>query len=209
MLEKSSDGKLRWTHVTHLYREFGNLIAVIKAMLLAFFIAFAIVLLISIWGIEFRTFLSLCNVWGMIFIGVVALSIMGFYLWGWANGGLYEREYLMDEIGLECKRIVHKPWRMKLLRAITWVVLLMPGKASQKLILRRIVFDTDKPLKMYFSKLSDVSGNEAKGTISVNAGEGLNEIFVPKEDYAEVMAFLTSLLDGKNTRKRRSSKRSI
>lgn len=192
MLEKNIDGKLHWTHITYLYREFDALIASVKAMMLASFITFVVVILLTVWDAHIRTIFSLCNVWGMIFTGVVVLTIMGFYFWGWANGGVHEREYFMDENGLECRRIVHKAWRMKLLRAIAWILLLTPGKVSQKMLIRRLVFDNDKPINIDFALLSSVSGDEAKGKISITAGEESTEIFVPREYYADVMSFISS-----------------
>ena len=126
------------------------------------------------------------------------------FVWAWANGGVDEWVYEMDKSGIRGRKIVHKPERMKVLRALAWIAMFFPAKPGQKMALRNLLYDkSEKEKHVDLVMLKGVSGDEKKGKISIDTFNGATEISVPHDDYAEVLEFIVSRLPKKKNGKQR------
>ena len=120
------------------------------------------------------------------------------FIWAWANGGVDEWAYEMNKSGIRGRKIVHKPKRMKVLRALAWIAMFMPAKPGQKMALRRLLYDnSEKEKHVDLVMLRGVSGDEKKGKISIDTFNGATDIFVPLDDYAEVLEYIEGRLPKK------------
>ena len=185
------DGSFVWTYVRRMYRDWGSLKTVLKAFALTIAICFLFVA--GIVGCESRKvgedLLVQCKIWGLILLGFESLALVSYFMWAWANGGVDEWEYRMNDSGIRGKKVVRKAWRMKLLRGFAWILMLFPAKPSQKMAMRRLLYeDADKTVEISFAGVKEVSGDEASGKIAFQTSGGTQELLVPPEDYAEIFA---------------------
>ena len=207
-MTRNDNGTFTWTHTTNLYREWSNLKAVFIALGITVGICFVLVNLLCIGSMSKDFFLFQCKLWGYILGGGILLSIIAYAIWAWANGGVHEREYTVDGKGIKERRIVHCPGRMKFLRGFTWIMLLMPGRPNQKMAMRGLLHDTsEKGIKVDFAKVKTLVGDRAAGTITLQTKSGQKEIFVPREDYAEILDRITKHLP--KAKGQRSEKRKM
>ena len=97
---------------------------------------------------------------------------------------------------------------MKFLRGFTWIMLLMPGRPNQKMAMRGLLHDTsEKGIKVDFAKVKTLVGDRTAGTITLQTKSGPKEIFVPREDYAEILDRITKHLP--KAKGQRSEKRKM
>jgi hypothetical protein len=212
-MERDEKGVLKWVHTKHLYRDWGS----IKACLIAFTIAPAIafVFFTVVCGFADGFSLSLLStqgkIWGLVFLIFMALLLPSYYLWAWANGGVDEWEFEMDDYGIEGRKVVRKAWRMKLLRGIACILMILPSRGNQKMAMRSLFYDSRKQkVDVSFSSVKGVSGNEKNGLISLYTRGDTKEIHVPREDYAEVLAFIEEILQKKKAKRaKRPKKRTV
>ena len=196
-MERDDKGALKWVHTKHLYRDWGSM----KVCLMVFslvpagaFVFFTVVCgfmdgfslkMLALWG----------KIWGLVLLIFWALLLPSYYLWAWAHGGLDEWEYEMDARGIKGRKIAHNQGRLKFLRSIAWIMVLFPMKPGQRMALNNFLYDKGKKeAHVDLVMLRDVSGDEKKGKISINTFSGEAEIFVPREDYPEVLAYLENRL---------------
>jgi len=205
-MERDEKGIMKWVHTTHLYREWYWLSA--KACLKAFaltavipFVFFTVILGFAD-GFSLDGLVLQGKIWGGVFLLLCVLTFPCLFVWAWANGGVDEWAYEMDKSGIRGRKIVHNPGRMKILRALAWIAMLMPTKPGQKMALRRLLYDnSEKEKYVDLVMLRSVSGNEKKGTISIDTFNGATEISVPLDDYAEVLEFIEGRLPRKKGNK--------
>ena len=204
MLQRD-EGTCRWRHTKRLYRSWGN----IKACLTSFTITVAICFLLITIGCGFVDGFSLnllstqSKIWGCVLLGACLLAIPSYYLWAWAQGGVDDWEYKMDDHGIEGHKIVHHAGRMKVLRAFAWILMFAPARPGQKLAMRNLLYDnTKKEVTVRFGSVQSVSGDAAKDTIVFQFKGDPNEIDVPCEDYAEIFSFIQAHI--RKPKKRRS-----
>ena len=192
MLEKA-DGTCKWRLVKNLYREWGNLKAVLKAFALTILICFVLIvgIIACAGGLTRKDFLTWCKVWGVVFLGFELGGFIAYYFWAWLQGGLDDWEYEMDEFGITGRKIVHNPKRMKVVRCFAWILMLAPMKPGQRLAMRQLLYDTSsKEVKVAFAGVKNVSGDAAKGSLVFQTTDNQKEIVVPPEDYAELFAYI-------------------
>ena len=205
-MEHGEDGVLKWTYTKHLYRDWGG----IKACLIAFTIApaaafaFFTVVCGFMDGFSLRLLALQGKIWGAVLLGSWLMTFLALFIWAWANGGVDEWEYEMDGRGIKGRKIVRKAWRMKLLRGFAWILMLAPAKPGQKLALRGLLYDNEKKeKKVDLVMLRGVECDEKKGRIAMDTFNGSAEIFVPGEDYAEVLALIERRLPKKGAKRKR------
>ena len=206
-MERGEKGEFKWVHAKHLYRDWSS----IKACLVVFTIvpAIAFVFFTVVCGFADGFSLKLLStqgkIWGLVLLIFWGLLLPSYYLWAWAHGGLDEWEYEMGHDGIEGRKIAHNQGRLKFLRSIAWVMMLFPMKPGQRVTLYNFLHDKGKKdLHVDLIMLRGVSGDEKKCKISIDTFNGATDIFVPHEDYAEVLAFLEGRLP---KRKKKGKKR--
>jgi len=207
-MERDEQGVMKWVHTTSLYREWYWQSA--KACLKAFaltaaipFVFFTVVLGFAE-GFSIDTLVLQGKIWGGVFLLLCMLTFPCLFVWAWANGGVDEWAYEMDKSGIRGRKIVHKPGRMKVLRAFAWIAMLMPAKPGQKMALRNLLYDnSEKEKHVDLVMLKGVSGDEKNGRISIDTFYGATEISVPRTDYAEVLEFIEGRLPKKKRGKQR------
>ena len=207
-MERDNKGVMKWVHTTHLYHEWYWSSA--KTCLKAFgltavipFVFFTVILGFAD-GFSLNSLVLQGKIWGGVFLLLCLLTFPCLFVWAWANGGVDEWAYEMDKSGIRGHKIVHKPGRMKFLRALAWIAMLMPAKPGQKMALRRLLYDnSEKEKHVDLVMLRGVSGDEKKGKISIDTFNGATEIFVPRDDYAEILEFIEGRLPKKKREKQR------
>ena len=190
-MTRNEDGKICWTHTKRLYREWSY----IKACLVAFTITIAIAFVLITVGCGFADGFSLkmlsvqCKIWGWVLLGVWVMTFIAYYLWAWAQGGVDEWEYEMDDYGIKGRKVVRNAGRLKFLRGIAWILMVLPAKPSQKLVMRNLLYDNGKKeVKMSFAGVKSISGNETKGEIVLQTKGSSKTIVVPRDDFAQICA---------------------
>ena len=202
-MERDEKGVLKWVHAKHLYRDWSS----IKACLIAFTIAPAIafVFFTVVCGFADGFSLSLLStqgkIWGLVFLIFMALLLPSYYLWAWAHGGVDEWEYEMDARGIKGRKIAHNQGRLKFLRSIAWIMMLFPMKPGQRVALNNFLYDKGKKEKYVdLIMLKDFICDERRGSIAIDTLNGAEEIYVPREVYAEVVAFIGERKTKRRTR---------
>ena len=194
-MERGEKGEYRWVHTKHLYRDWGSMKACLKAFALTIAICFVLVTTICVFAdSDFVGALVVQGkIWGVVLLGFELMAILCYYIWAWANGGVDEWAYEMDARGIKGRKISHNQGRLKFLRSIAWIMMLFPMKPGQRLALHNFLYDKGKKeLHVDLVMLRGVSGDEKKGKISIDTFYGAAEIFVPRESYAEVFAYVAS-----------------
>ena len=202
-MERDEKGVLKWVHAKHLYRDWSS----IKACLIAFTIAPAIafVFFTVVCGFADGFSLSLMSaqgkIWGLVFLIFMALLLPSYYLWAWAHGGVDEWEYEMDARGIKGRKIAHNQGRLKFLRSIAWIMMLFPMKPGQRMALHNFLYDKGQKEKYVdLIMLKDFICDERRGSIAIDTLNGAEEIYVPHEVYAEVVAFIGERKTKRRTR---------
>ena len=202
-MERDEKGVLKWVHAKHLYRDWSS----IKACLIAFTIAPAIafVFFTVVCGFADGFSLSLMSaqgkIWGLVFLIFMVLLLPSYYLWAWAHGGVDEWEYEMDARGIKGRKIAHNKGRLKFLRSIAWIMMLFPMKPGQRMALHNFLYDKGQKEKYVdLIKLKDFICDERRGSIAIDTLNGAEEIYVPREVYAEVVAFIGERKTKRRTR---------
>ena len=203
-MERGENGVFKWVHAKHLYRDWSSIKACVIALTLAPLIAF--VFFTVVFGFMEGFTLSLLamqgKIWGLVLLIFMVLLLPSYYLWAWAQGGVDEWEYEMDARGIKGRKIAHNQGRLKFLRSIAWIMVLFPMKPGQRLALNNFLYDRGKKAKnIDLVMLRGVTCDAKKGSIAIDTFNGAEEIHVPREDYAEVRAFLEERL-AKNKPKR-------
>ena len=209
-MERDEKGVLKWVHAKHLYRDWSS----IKACLIAFTIAPAIafVFFTVVCGFADGFSLSLMSaqgkIWGLVFLIFMVLLLPSYYLWAWAHGGVDEWEYEMDARGIKGRKISHNQGRLKSLRSIAWIMMFFPMKPGQRVALNNFLYDKGKKEKnIDLIMLRGVECDEKKGKIAIETFGGSADVFVPREDYAEVREFIEQRLPKKKPKRQKSSGR--
>ena len=204
-MEVGEKGEFKWVHAKHLYRDWSS----IKACLVAFTIvpAIAFVFFTVVCGFADGFSLKLLStqgkIWGLVLLIFWGLLLPSYYLWAWAHGGLDEWEYEMDARSINGRKIAHNQGRLKFLRSIAWVMMLFPMKPGQRVTLYNFLHDRGKKdLHVDLIMLRGISGDEKKCKISIDTFNGTADIFVPCEDYAEVLAFIGERLQKNRPRRK-------
>ena len=203
-MERGEKGEFKWVHAKHLYRDWSS----IKACLIVFTIvpAIAFVFFTVVCGFADGFSLKLLStqgkIWGLVLLVFWGLLLPSYYLWAWAQGGVDEWEYEMDACGIKGRKIAHNQGRLKFLRSIAWIMVLFPMKPGQRLVLNNFLYDRGKK-KMHVDlvMLRGVTCDEKKGKISIDTVNSAAEIFVPREDYAEVLAYVEGRLPKRKEKK--------
>lgn len=202
-MERDEKGVLKWVHAKHLYRDWSS----IKACLIAFTIAPAIafVFFTVVCGFADGFSLSLMSaqgkIWGLVFLIFMVLLLPSYYLWAWAHGGVDEWEYEMDARGIKGRKIAHNKGRLKFLRSIAWIMMLFPMKPGQRMALHNFLYDKGQKEKYVdLIMLKDFICDERRGSIAIDTLNGAEEIYVPHEVYAEVVAFIGERKTKRRTR---------
>lgn len=187
---KTGEGTFRWSYVFRLYSDWGTL----KGALMAF----------GIGGAVFAVPMLFLGMWGVaaeLVPGLMALATLAHFAGAWFQGGVDDWSYEMDEWGITGETTVHHPGRAKLLRNL-------PKRSNWTL-------PKDFPKKyveVAFSKVKTVSSDERKCKIVLETSTRTHTVFVPREDHAEVLAFITGQIPQprpKRTRKPRKPKGAV
>ncbi len=209
-MEHDEKGVFKWVHTKHLYRDWGS----IKVCLMVFtlvpvgmFVFFTVVMGFSE-GFSLKLLYSQASMCGLVLLIFMALLFPSYYLMAWAQGGVDEWEYKMDARGIKGRKIAHNQGRLKFLRSIAWIMMLFPMKPGQRVALNNFLYDKGKKEKnIDLVMLRGVECDEKKGMIKVTTVYGEEEIHVPREDYAEVRAFIEQRLQKKKPKRQRTGGR--
>jgi len=193
---------IKWVSTRNLYRDdfWYKLKACLKAFGIVALIMFVFLLVVFAFadGFSLKMFILPSEIAGGVFLLFAVLTLPSLFLLAWANGGVDEWEYEMDRRGIKGRKIVHKAWRMKVLRALAWITMFFPAKPGQRMAMRQLLYDNEKKEKhVDLIMLKDFTCDEKKGKIAINTLDGAEEIHVPRENYAEVAAFIEERLQKK------------
>ena len=209
-MERDEEGVFKWVHTKRLYRDWGS----IKVCVIAFSIAPAIAFVFFticfgfMEGFTLKLLYTQASIWGLAFLIFMVLLLPSYYLWAWAQGGVDEWEYEMDACGIKGRKIAHNQGRLKFLRSIAWIMVLFPMKPGQRIALNNFLYDRGKKqLHVDLVMLKGVTCDEKKGKIVTDTFNGAEEIFVPREDYAEVLAFIEQRLPKKKPKRQKTGGR--
>ena len=209
-MERDEEGVFKWVHTKHLYRDWGS----IKVCVFGFSIAPAIAFVFFticfgfMEGFTLKLLYTQASIWGLAFLIFMVLLLPSYYLWAWAQGGVDEWESEMDARGIKGRKIAHNQGRLKFLRAIAWIMMLFPMKPGQRVALNNFLYDRGKKKKdVDLVMLKGITCDEKKGKIAIETFYGSEDVFVPREDYAEVREFIEQRLPKKKPKRQRTGGR--
>ena len=209
-MEHGEKGEFKWLHTKHLYRDWSS----IKVCLMVFTLipagafAFFTVACGFMDGFTLKLLFTQASIWGLVLLIFMVLLFPAYYLWAWAQGGVDEWEYEMDARGIRGRKIAHNQGRLKFLRSIAWVTALFPMKPGQRMALNNFLYDRGKKVKnIDLIMLRGVERDEKKCKIAIDAFNGSEDIFVPREDYAEVLSFIEGRLPKKKAKRQKTGGR--
>ena len=203
---------IRWISTRSLYRDdfWYNLKTCLKAFGIVALILFVFLLAVFGFadGFSLKMFILPSEIAGGVFLLFVVLTLPSLLLLAWANGGVDEWEYEMGRRGIKGHKIVHKAWRMKVLRALAWITMFFPAKPGQRMAMRQLLYDNEKKEKSVdLIMLKDFTCDEKRGKIAIDTWNGAAEIYVPREDYAEVVAFIGERLQKKRPKRKAAGRK--
>ena len=209
-MERDEKGTFKWTHVRRLYRDWGAIMTLLKILTLTMVTIFAVMTVLCGFkdGFSLKLLTSMSALSGIVILIIWVLIVPSYYLWAWANGGVDEWEYEMDDDGIRGRKIIRKAWRMKMLRGLAWIAMLLPARPNQKLALRPLLYDNlNKETDVSFASVKGVSFDEKKCRIALETTGDSKEIHVPREDYAEVLAYIEERIPKKKPKRQRTGGR--
>ncbi len=213
-MKTDEKGVIKWISARNLYRDdfWYKLKACLKAWgvtaLVMFFFLFILFLIAEKFRFSLKLFTVPSIVGGGAFVFLTAFTLPSLFLLAWANGGVDEWEYEMDDDGIRGRKIVRKAWRMKLLRGLAWIAMLLPSRPNQKMALRPLLFDNlNKKTDVSFASVKGVSFDEKKCQIALETTGDSKDIHVPREDYAEVLAYIEERIPKKKPKRQRTGGR--
>ena len=206
-MDRDEKGAIRWVHTKHLYRDWGSIrlcLVVFTLVPVGIFVFFTIVCGFMD-GFTLNLLYTQASIWGLVLLIFLTLLVPSYLLWAWAQGGVDEWEYEMDMRCIKGRKIAHNLGRLKFLRSIAWITMLFPMKPGQRLALNNFLYDRGKKEKdIDLIMLTGVECDEKKGMIKTTTLYGDEEIHVPREDYAEVRAFIEARLQKKKPGRRKA-----
>ena len=209
-MERDEKGVLKWVHTKHLYRDWGSIKVCVIAFSIAPAIAFTFFTIFCgfMEGFTLELLYTQASIWGLAFLIFMVLLLPSYYLWAWAQGGVDEWEYEMDARGIKGRKIAHNQGRLKFLRSIAWIMMLFPMKPGQRVALNNFLYDRGKKKKdVDLVMLKGITCDEKKGKIAIETFYGSEDVFVPREDYAEVREFIEQRLPKKKPKRQRTGGR--
>ena len=209
-MERCEKGEFKWVHTKRLYRDWSSIkmcIMVFTLIPAGAFVFFTITCGFMD-GFTLKLLYTQASIWGLVLLIFMALLFPAYYLMAWAHGGVDEWEYEMDSRGVKGRKIAHNQGRLKFLRSIAWIMVLFPMKPGQRMALQNFLYDRGKKEKdIDLIMLRGVECDEKKDMIKITTVYGEEEIHVPREDYAEVRAFIEQRLPKKKPKRQRTGGR--
>lgn len=209
-MKPSEKSVIKWVSTQNLYRDdlWYKLKACLKAWGVTALVMFLFLFILFLIAEKFRFSLKLFTlpsiVGGGSFVFLTAFTLPSLFLFAWANGGVDEWEYEMDRRGIKGRKIAHNQGRLKFLRSIAWIMMLFPMKPGQRMALHNFLYDKGQKEKYVdLIMLKDFTCDEKRGKVAIDTWNGAEEIDVPHEVYAEVVAFI-----GERLQKKRANRKS-
>lgn len=211
-MKPSSKDMIKWVSTQNLYRDdfWYKLKACLKAFGILALIVFVFFLALFGFaeGLSLKMFILPSEIAGGVFLFFAAFTLPCLFLLAWANGGVDEWECELDRHGIRGRKIVHKAWRMKVLRALAWFTMFFPAKPGQRMAMRQLLYDNEKKEKYFdLSMLRGAICDENRGKISFDTLNGVEAIYMPREVYAEVAEFIEELRQKKKPKGQRTGGR--
>lgn len=199
---------IKWVSARNLYRDdfWYKLKACLKAFGVMALIMFVFLLAVFGFadGFSLKMFVLPSEIAGGVFLLFAVLTMPCLFLLAWANGGVDEWEYEMDSRTIKGRKIAHNQGRLKFLRTIACIMVLFPMKPGQRVALNNFLHGKGKKTKdIDLVMLKAVECDERKDMINITTFYGSEEIHVPREDYAEVRAFIEQRLPKKKPTRRK------
>ena len=209
-MKPNGKGVIKWVSTQNLYRDdfWYKLKACLKAWgvtaLVMFFFLFILFLIAEKFRFSLKLFTLPSIVGGGSFVFLTAFTLPSLFLFAWANGGVDEWECELDRHGINGRKISHNQGRLKFLRSIAWIMMLFPMKPGQRMALHNFLYDKGQKEKYFdLSMLMGATCDEKRSKIAIDTWNGAEEIDVPHEVYAEVVAFI-----GERLQKKRANRKS-
>ena len=184
-----NDGKYHWVYEMHLLKNPNIFLLVWKIFFFIFLVIFAFVFSSDIlrWGtahlVEDLKFL------GIFFLGMTAITALGYFIYAAIMGWKYIVEFEMDETGINHKQIAYQAYKAKKLGKATAIA----GAATGKLTTVSIGLNAQR-IEMYsqFNKVRRVKAYPVWHVIKLNGLLEHNQVYAEAEDFEFVKNFILS-----------------
>ena len=201
---------IKWVSTRNLYRDWGSFKVCLKVFTLISVGAFVFFTVVAgfIDGFSLKHLVLWGKIWGVALLIFLSLLFPSYYLWAWANGGVDEWECELDRHGIKGRKVAHNQGRLKFLRSIAWIMMLFPMKPGQRIALHNFLYDKGQKEKYVdLIMLKGFTCDEKRGKIAIDTLYGAEEIYVPREDYAEVLAHIEERIPKKKPKRQRTGDR--
>jgi len=185
------DGKYRWAYEMSLFKNPTIFLLILKIFFFIILGMFAFLVLIQSGDSRFwwDGFLNTAKVFGFIFVGMTALSALGYLFYAAIMGGKYIVEFEMDEKGVNHKQTASQAKKAKKLGQATMIA----GAASGRIGTDGAGMNAQRT-EMYseFAKVRKVKAYPHRNLIKVNERLGHNQVYASKDDFAFVKDYIVS-----------------
>ena len=189
------DGKYRWTQSLNLFKDLSVFFLVWKILFFIFLGFFAVIMIVDASNFEDfypQRLITDLKFSGYFIIGMTAVSLLGYLIYGGIMGGKYTVEFTMDEKGILHSQIPEQAKKVKKIGAITAAL----GAPSGNFSAAGVGMNAQRT-EMYsdFSKVRKVKCRRRKNLIKVNGVLNRNRVYTAKEDFDFVKNYIISHCD--------------
>lgn len=185
-----NDGKYRWVYEYSLFKNPGIFITVWKIFFFIMLAGVIIGFLVQMGSSNFfwDGFLKFIKGWGIGFVFMTGLTLMGYALYALIMGGKYCVVFEMDEKGINHIQMQKQISKVQALGMLTSFVGLAGGSPATVGIGINSSVKTTMPSD--FSKVRRIKLTPISKILKLNEPFGFNQVYIHKEDFEFVMKYI-------------------
>lgn len=187
---RDADGRLRWIYEFNLYRNPTILVVVWKILASAILGIFVLLLLLEAGeGNLAAASVRLARVFGLMLVGMLALSALAYALYALMIGGKYCVVFEMDEQGVKHTQMVRQFKRAQWLALLT--VLSGVASSTPSVAGAGMLAGSRKSIYSEFRKVKAIAANRSRSVIKLRTSDLLhNQIYADGADFNFVLAYI-------------------
>lgn len=120
---------------------------------------------------------------------ILALSLVGYLVYGWMQGGTYCVIFAMDEEGILHKQLPKQYKKAQVVSALNIIAGIATGKPGQ---IGTGILSARDSISSNFANVRSIQGIRHRGVIKVNEPLAKNQVYVEPQDYDFVYDYIVS-----------------
>ncbi|MBQ8706684.1 MAG: hypothetical protein IJ523_01185 [Succinivibrionaceae bacterium] len=190
-VKQDEDGIWRWSYDVNLYTDLHILFLVFKVMLIASAITSMIVFSIMLFSGNIGSWEDITGslgVMGLVLGIILALSVVGYYLYALINGGKYSVRFEMSEQGIRHIQQPKQAQRNRTVGALTTIAGVLSGRPSAAGA--GMMAASRTRMHTGFKEISRITASRSKERIILKSGFESNEVYMDGMDFDFVLDYI-------------------